>query len=93
MNISSANYEDEFTPDEYLSKEELLAFQNEFAEMIEYSKKYLNFLMKKIKQEEVTNSEMLLNSQIKIKEISNRISKLEEKKTNLIKDILRDEFA
>jgi len=86
---NSPNFKNLFVSDDYISKEELLAFQNEFIEMIQYAKNYLNFIMKRVKKEENLISELIIKLQQSLTDMSNRITKLEEKKTNLIKDILR----
>ena len=88
INLNSPNHINEYVPDDYISNQELLAFQNEFIEMVQYTKNYLNYIMKRVKKEENLNRELILNLQHILLEISNRTSNLEKKKTNLIKDIL-----
>lgn len=50
----------------------------------------MNFIVKKIKEGKIINNKLMLNSQLEIKRISDRISKIEQKKTDLIKDILKE---
>jgi len=45
--------------------------------------------MKKIKKEEINNNNKILETQQILLKLNNRITKLENKKTNLIKDILK----
>jgi len=90
MDKNSPDLSHQFVENDFVSKEELLAFQNEFVEMIQYSKNYMNFIMKRIKEEGIINNDMVLKAQQNLLETNNRRNLLEQKKNNLVNDLLNE---
>jgi hypothetical protein len=71
-----------------ISEEEVLAFQNEFVEINQYFKSFMNYVMKKVKESFTTFTDKKLNLQNLISQLNKHVDKIKNQKQALLNSLL-----
>jgi hypothetical protein len=73
---------------QYISDEEVLAFQNEFVEINQYLKSFMNYVMKKVKESFSLYSDMKRDHQNLISRLNTHIDRIKNQKQALLNSLL-----
>lgn len=87
FNKNDPQFTIKFVKDDYISKEEIVSFKNEFSEMVQYSKNYMNYIMTQVKNSGTFYDNLIKESQQRLKEIIDRTNALKNKRNKMIKDV------
>lgn len=77
-----------FAENESISDEEITSFQNQFMQMLQYSKDYMSFIMTNVIQQQNIFSNVIKEQNKAIVELTKRKQLFLNKKINLQKDIM-----
>ena len=77
-----------FVENEYISNEEITSFQNQYMQMLQYAKSFMNYVMKNVIQETKVFSDLFKIQQDEVSELRKTKDLFKVKKFNLQKDLL-----
>lgn len=87
LTLTSDN-ENSFMSSQYIFKEEILSFQNEFVQVIQYIKRFMNYVMKKIKETDTKLNKSKSDLKLYILKLNEYINRIKNQKEKLYENIL-----